>query len=226
MKKTIYLSLIATTVLLISCGGPKRERGRTYMPDMAYSRAYESYPELNPDIFTDQDSLAGYKIYYNRKPVPGAVKQGQLGVYHGTNDSAGIAFAKTYVNQYPDTSMTPTDKPESERLFKIYCGICHGEKLDGQGPLVASGKWSGAAANLMDLTKFGKQIYPDGSIFHTITFGKNQMGSYASQLNMKQRWMVVNYIRSKQAVAEKAAVKTTTPETAGVKKGTGKDTIK
>ncbi len=84
------------------------------------------------------------------------------------------------------------------RLYKIYCAICHSEKLDGQGPIVASGKYSVAAANLMDLAKFGKTAYPDGKVFHTITYGKGQMGGYGSQLNNKQRWMVVNYIRSKQ----------------------------
>jgi hypothetical protein len=47
----------------------------------------------------------------------------------------------------------------------------------------------------------------DGTMFHSITYGKNNMGSYASQLDRKQRWMVVKYIRTLQPkpVSEKAA---------------------
>jgi mono/diheme cytochrome c family protein len=216
MKKIIYLSLLVATVILYSCSnGPKRTPGRTYMPDMAYSRAYESYPNLDKDVFTDQDSLAGNKIYYDRKPVAGTVKRGQMGAYLGTNDSIGLNYAKTYVNPLVDSMMTKEMMTESERLYNIYCGICHGDKLDGQGPLVASGKYSVAAANLMD-AKFTKAQYSDGQIFHTLTYGKGQMGSYASQLNNKQRWMVVNYIRNKQKPADAAVVKVTgkTPDTA------------
>jgi len=39
---------------------------------------------------------------------------------------------------------------------------------------------------------------PEGTMFHSVTYGKNAMGSYASQLNTRQRWEVIAYIRSKQ----------------------------
>jgi hypothetical protein len=35
-------------------------------------------------------------------------------------------------------------------------------------------------------------------MFYSLTFGKNLMGSYASQLSAKQRWMVITYIKTKQ----------------------------
>ena len=38
-------------------------------------------------------------------------------------------------------------------------------------------------------------------MFHVVTYGKNNMGSYASQLDKKQRWMVVEYVKSQQALA-------------------------
>ena len=40
---------------------------------------------------------------------------------------------------------------------------------------------------------------PEGTMFHSVTYGKNMMGSYASQLSTQQRWMVIAYIKSKQA---------------------------
>ena len=38
--------------------------------------------------------------------------------------------------------------------------------------------------------------YSDGRIFHVMTYGQKNMGSYASQLSREQRWRIVQYIRS------------------------------
>ena len=46
---------------------------------------------------------------------------------------------------------------------------------------------------------------PDGQMFYSLTYGKNLMGSYASQLNAKQRWMVITYIKIKQGKLKPAA---------------------
>jgi mono/diheme cytochrome c family protein len=83
---------------------------------------------------------------------------------------------------------------EAQRLFNINCAICHGPKLDAQGPLSAGGKVP-AVANLT-LAQYVKM--PVGTMFHSITYGKNNMGSYASQLSRKQRWMVIQYVKSQQ----------------------------
>jgi hypothetical protein len=36
-------------------------------------------------------------------------------------------------------------------------------------------------------------------MYAAVKFGKNMMGSYASQLDIKQRWMVIAYIKKMQA---------------------------
>jgi uncharacterized protein YgiM (DUF1202 family) len=46
---------------------------------------------------------------------------------------------------------------------------------------------------------------PEGQMFYSIEYGKNMMGSYASQLNRKQRWMIVQYIKAKQAMSASGA---------------------
>ena len=38
----------------------------------------------------------------------------------------------------------------------------------------------------------------DGKIYHTITYGVNAMGSYASQLSPEERWKVVQYVHQLQ----------------------------
>ncbi|MBL7837542.1 MAG: cytochrome c, partial [Bacteroidetes bacterium] len=36
---------------------------------------------------------------------------------------------------------------------------------------------------------------PIGKVYHVITYGKNNMGSYAYALTPKQRWSVANYVK-------------------------------
>ena len=86
---------------------------------------------------------------------------------------------------------------EAERLYLVNCGICHGQQLDGNGPIYngGNGPYPVAPRNLKD--DYTKNL-SDGHMFHVITFGIRSMGSYASQLTPDQRWWVVKYIRSKQ----------------------------
>jgi mono/diheme cytochrome c family protein len=39
----------------------------------------------------------------------------------------------------------------------------------------------------------------DGQMFHVLTFGQNNMPSYASQLSREDRWSVIGFVRSLQA---------------------------
>jgi len=33
-----------------------------------------------------------------------------------------------------------------------------------------------------------------GTAYHTIFYGLNSMGSYKNQMNLKERWLVANYV--------------------------------
>ena len=94
---------------------------------------------------------------------------------------------------------------EAERLYLVYCGICHGAKLDGNGPLFngGDGPFTAAPKNFMDADM---KNMAEGTMFHSATFGKGQMGSYASQLSTERRWMVIAYVKEKQAAASVAAI--------------------
>ena len=46
---------------------------------------------------------------------------------------------------------------------------------------------------------------PEGQMFYSVTYGKNLMGSYASQLSRKQRWQIIRYIKLKQLAAKASA---------------------
>lgn len=194
MKKVKFsLIIVLTTTVFISCKD-KRDPGRVYMPDMAYSRAYETYAPNN----LKQDG-----INYLNYPVEGTIKRGDLFAYTLPNDSNGFKMAADVKNPLP--AMDSAQMLEAQRLFNINCAICHGSNMDAQGPLAVSGK-VGGIANLK-LEQFVKE--PEGQMFHVATYGKGNMGSYASQLDKKQRWMVVRYIKTEQL--KSAAGKNGTP---------------
>ena len=101
----------------------------------------------------------------------------------------------------PVPSLTGAELEEAGRLFNINCAVCHGATAIANGPLAGR---IGAIANLT-LPQYVSMA--DGTMFYSITYGKNNMGSYASQLDRKQRWMIIHYIRTlqpKTAVAGEA----------------------
>jgi len=199
----------------VSCGGAHGDDpGHAYMPDMYYSRAYETYGYN--DVGGEYDSLKKRGINYTGMPVAGTVARGDMISYHLTNDSAGLAAANSLKNPFDTAAMDADKAKEAQRLYLVYCGICHGEKLDGNGPLPAGGAYVAAPANFMAPNI---KAFPDGHYFHVATFGIRTMGSYASQLTPEQRWMVIKYIRSKQGAGAGTAA---AADSTGAKK-TGTD---
>ncbi len=216
MKRFTYLTTILITAIIVtvsSCDS-KRQPGKIYMPDMTYSRAYETYSEHDSIFTTDMQKRGGRFIFYNNKPVNGTINRGELFPYTLPNDSNGYKMSATVKN--PLDSSSVADMTEAGRLFNINCAICHGPKGIANGPLAASGKIGGVA----NLTLGNYIAMADGTMFHSITYGKNNMGSYASQLDRKQRWMIVKYIRTLQPKAEAAASATAVKtDSTAVKKG-------
>ena len=210
MKRLTYITAILVTAIIVtvsSCDS-KRQPGKVYMPDMAYSRAYETYAYRDTTIFTmDIAKRGGAMIYYDAKPVIGTMKRGELSPYIVPNDTTLTSQINAVVN--PLTALTTPDSLEAARLFNINCAVCHGAKAGNDGPLAPK---IGGVKSIVAAAPG----YSDGRIFHIMTYGQGNMGSYASQLDRKQRWMIVQYIRSllpKTATAGTAA-KTAASDTA------------
>jgi mono/diheme cytochrome c family protein len=204
LKIIAAFALIAIAVTAVESCDSKREPGKIYMPDMAYSRAYEAYAE---------NDLKKENINYIPYPVEGTIRRGDLFPYPFPNDSNGYKMSAEVLDPLPP--LDTVQMAEAQRLFNINCAICHGPKMDAQGPLSTGGKIP-AVANLT-LAQYVKM--PEGTMFHSVTYGKNNMGSYASQLSRRQRWMVIQYVKSNQM--KLSAVADSTKATSG----TAKDSV-
>jgi len=199
-KAAIILLPFALLLTIVSCSDEvKRTPGRTYMPDMAYSRAYETY-SVTQEV---RDSLRKHGIYFSNQPVPGTIKRGELFPFAIAKDKEGdsVSYIASKQALSPIVHLDSVEGVEAERLYLVNCGICHGPKLDGNGPLYKGGEgpYPVKPATLVGDAKY--EAMPAGQMFYSVTYGKNKMGSYASQLDTRQRWMVIHYIKSKQAAS-------------------------
>lgn len=106
-------------LILISCGRSPEDTGRTFVPDMQYSSAYEPYaPGPNVEGSTLNDGLSA------RQPVAGTIPRGHY-PYHLKDTDEDREKSKDVTS--------PIEKSEKnllkgKDLYNIYCGICHGEK--------------------------------------------------------------------------------------------------
>lgn len=192
-QKIFFAGLVAATAVFAGCGEEvKRTPGKIYMPDMAYSRAYETY--------ADHSNLDEKGIHYNATPVPGTVSRTQDYVYHIAKDSAGseVNYQASAAVPNPVNFLTDAQMEETKRLYMIQCGICHGAKLDGNGPLWkdGNGPYPAKPATLKGDAKYEEMT--EGMMYYSIAYGRNLMGGYSSQLTPMQRWNIVHYIKVEQ----------------------------
>ena len=199
MNKLSIIAILSAAAVIISCSDVKRKPGSVYMPDMAYSRAYETY--------ADHSNLAEKGINYNNRPVVGTMARGEELPFYLTKDAAGDTtnYVASKQIKSPIDSLSAAEYTETERLYLINCGVCHGAKLNGNGPLYkdGAGPYAAKPATLVGDAKY--EAMPEGQMFYSVMYGKNLMGSYASQLSRRQRWMVIRYIKMNQLKAKAAA---------------------
>ncbi len=184
MKSLIKILVIAVVFVAVSC---KKDSAPNYqfMPNMYESAGYETYGEN--ELY--ENGMAA------RTPAEGSIPRGFV-PFDIENSTEGYDLAKATLKSPLDS--TQVDLERGKELYDIYCGICHGNKGNGQGKLVKREKILG----IPSYDDAGRAIN-EGSIYHTIYYGKNSMGSYANQLNEEERWQVVSYVLKLKADLEK-----------------------
>lgn len=171
--------------LTASCARNPKSPGREFIPDMGRYVAYEGYFENPGEPILPQGMNA-------QKSPSGSISQtDDVYPYPGTIDGYNAA-GESYTNpfQFAEAEITG----EGKRLFGIYCAVCHGDKGDGQGHLVQINKFPPPPSYFTDALL----AVPEGKRYHTLMYGKGLMGSYATQINHRERWLVLEYVQSLQ----------------------------
>jgi mono/diheme cytochrome c family protein len=196
---------------MVSCVADSNSPGLEYMPDMYRSPAIEAYVDyaevrglFRPELVGNKAFLppAGSIPYYGTGDNVSYMMPYHLGAPLGADQTHGLYGVKQDSAAYARSAFDKNPIPFSEEvlaegkaLYGIYCIHCHGDKGDGQGTVVTNsgGKFPPPPAYngaLKDL--------PAGTIFYSVTYGKNAMGQHASLLNKEERWKVVHYVEKLQ----------------------------
>ncbi|MGB8355457.1 MAG: cytochrome c [Chthoniobacteraceae bacterium] len=171
-------------------------------PDMKMQPRYD--PQHESDFFADGRAA--------RAPVAGTVPIGYvLDSRYSSNTASnskvsigenGFSDSLDYFNtgkigdSYGDgfpVDVTPALLQRGQQRFTVNCAICHGATGVGNGIVTNYG--------LVGVANFQQErlrSMPDGQIFNTITYGKNTMGAYGSNIAVEDRWAIIAYIRALQ----------------------------
>lgn len=185
-RKYINFGLASLALLIVSCGkSDPNSPGVEYMPDMYRSPSVEVYVDYeNPDAISVKE------------PVNGTI------VFTEDEENEMFNYPYPYANTFEDyeraglevkspIAMTEETVAQGKVIFEQFCVHCHGKTGQGDGAVPTNSQYPPPPA----YDGASLKSLPEGKMFHTLTYGKNMMGSHASQLNKKDRWTVIQYVK-------------------------------
>ena len=151
--------------------------------------------------------------------------------------AAGGALAVeniTYVNGYPEGIVVDDAfLARGRQQYNAFCYVCHGVSGYGDGPVNQRGMelqattntnlklgtaWNPSASfhklETDGRLTYGPELYPNGQLYTTITYGKGNMTGYGHALQLEDRWSIVAYIRALQRTQRPQAFETRTADSA------------
>ena len=180
-KAASAIALVALTAFLAACDlglpagrAPHREGNRLDMIDQ---------PKLKPqrkDIFDGRPTGL-------MEPQAGTIAVGET-PYPYAQNQADLAGAELVNPLQP----TPDVIEHGKFVFEHVCITCHGPKAAGDGTVTA------LFPKPPSLMTQKVRDWPDGQLFHRPMRGQNSMPSHARQVDARDAWSVILYIREMQ----------------------------
>ncbi len=193
------LGFLLVCAMVVSVAGFRGSLSRRppieIFPDM--DRQAKLRPQSADDFFPDG--------YSSRLHVPNTIDRSQPVMVGGkavfpfednplnTGMQPGTPPGATNFVEVNPLPITAELLARGQERFTINCQPCHGAGADGKGATPRYGMV--VIANLHD-PRIVRMT--DGEIFNTVTYGKNLMQSYAMNLEPRDRWAVIAYVRALQ----------------------------
>lgn len=163
-------------------------------------------PQAASAVFADGRAM--------RMPVAGTVSRNGLeesdhydrGFTQGKDAATGQPALIFFKGLPPQVKQNETTLRRGRMLFGIYCAPCHGASGDGHGPVneqalrTGESKWVPATSLLSPEVRDREE----GHLYNTIRNGIRNMPPYGSQVQTRDRWAIVAYVRQLQSQAPAA----------------------
>jgi|SRR5215470_19053123 len=159
-----------------------------FLPQMAHAPRYNALAP-NPN-FTNGATL--------QPPEPGTISRELMPLHYEA--TVGDAIRSGEELRSPLSRDNLRARERGAFVFANFCAICHGAGGAGNGPVAQRGYPPPPSLSAGHAEKM-----KDGQLFHILTYGQNNMPSYASQLSRDDRWNVILYVRAMQAAAAPAS---------------------
>ena len=203
LKSQYTLLLILVTAMFFqSCVKHPDSPGYEYSDDMTRSQAIEAYVDYGLVADNVNDSLK--QTISARIPAEGSIPYSEnkntailnMPFNYAAGEDERIRAGQEVVlptHYYNNDDIAKANIAEGKRLYVLFCAHCHGDKGNGDGKVITVGGYPAAPPAYNTL-----QDRTPGSVFNTITHGKNARGPHSSQLNKDERWKVAMYVRTMQ----------------------------
>ncbi len=166
-----------------------------FLPQMAHSPRYNAFVP-NPN-FADGSTL--------QRPEPGTIPRGYVPLHYAAIPQDALRAGEELKSPLEPNNLQ--GRQRGELVFANFCAVCHGAGGAGNGPVPQRGYPAPPSLLAEHALKM-----KDGQMFHALTYGQNNMPSYASQLSREDRWNAIAYVGSLQAAAPPPAAATPAPK--------------
>lgn len=209
-----FSAIIAlAAVLTTACKPGENKPGRIFLPDMTYSNAYETYSSTKFQYQSDEDSISAIL------PQNGTIPRGYLPNDEDIRNDEALMMSHMFKNYFQNPTGNPSVDDNAQRelaktmlknpysinadvlargakVYNIYCAVCHGKGGLGDGSIVILPDGSEGPYTAIPPAFEGRlATLTDGEIFYSISYGKNMMGGYFTQVSVSDRWKLVHYIK-------------------------------
>lgn len=177
------IALLLISVTMVACRGQKSDKPPV-MPqqNMAFQDRLNAQQES--PFFEDQRAM--------RLPVEGTVARG--GLRHDTALFEGRTDNGEFLDDNP-MELTRSFLYRGKERYDIFCSVCHGGTGDGRG-IIMEGQYGYVPAPTFHNDR--SRDMADGEIYDAIANGIRSMPAYSGQINVKDRWAIVAYVRALQ----------------------------
>jgi len=173
----------------------------------------EFLPTMRRSVPLDpQTSLAGLPA---SRPLAGTIARDARPLHYQATAEDETRAGEELTNPFPADDAGALER--GRVVYANFCIQCHGPAGEGDGLVPARGyppppPWSAEKSRRLK----------DGTLFHVISYGRNNMPAHRNQLSQADRWRLVLHIRALQRRAVQAAEAAATVAQEAAAKSDGK----